>query len=55
MLNIFAKAAHAPQMTLRVNAKMFGFIPAPVIYGLASLAPVKRAIKVTLTDLGTPR
>ena len=55
VLNIFAKAAHAPQMTMRVNAKMFGFIPAPVVYGLASLAPVKRAIKVTLTDLGIPR
>ena len=55
VLNIFAKAAHAPQMTLRVNAKMFGFIPAPVVYGLASLAPVKRAIKVTLNDLGIPR
>ena len=55
VLNIFAKAAHAPQMTMRVNAKMFGFIPAPVVYGLASLAPVKRAIKVTLNDLGLPR
>ena len=55
VLNIFAKAAHAPQMTMRVNAKMFGFIPAPVVYGLASLAPVKRAIRVTLTDLGIPR
>jgi NAD(P)-dependent dehydrogenase (short-subunit alcohol dehydrogenase family) len=55
VLNIFAKAAHAPQMTMRVNARMFGFIPAPVVYGLASLAPVKRAIKVVLTDLGIPR
>jgi NAD(P)-dependent dehydrogenase (short-subunit alcohol dehydrogenase family) len=55
VLNIFAKAAHAPQMSMRVNAKMFGFIPAPVVYGLASLSPVKRAIKVTLTDLGIPR
>ncbi len=55
VLNIFARAAHAPQMTMRVNAKMFGFIPAPVVYGLASLAPVKRAIKVTLNDLGIPR
>jgi len=55
VLNIFAKAAHAPQMTMRVNAKMFGFIPAPVVYGVASLAPVKRAIKVTLNDLGIPR
>jgi NAD(P)-dependent dehydrogenase (short-subunit alcohol dehydrogenase family) len=42
-------------MTMRVNARMFGFIPAPVVYGLASLAPVKRAIKVVLTDLGIPR
>jgi NAD(P)-dependent dehydrogenase (short-subunit alcohol dehydrogenase family) len=55
VLNIFARAAHAPQLTMRVNAKMFGFIPAPVVYGLASLAPVKRAIKVTLNDLGIPR
>jgi NAD(P)-dependent dehydrogenase (short-subunit alcohol dehydrogenase family) len=55
VLNIFAGAAHAPQMTMRVNARLFGFIPAPIIYGLASLAPVKRAIKVVLTDLGIPR
>jgi NAD(P)-dependent dehydrogenase (short-subunit alcohol dehydrogenase family) len=55
VLNIFAKAAHAPQMTMRVNARMFGFIPAPIVYGLASLAPVKRAMRVVLTDLGIPR
>jgi len=55
VLNIFANAGHAPQMTMRVNAKMFGFIPAPILYGLGSLAPVKRAIKVVLTDLGIPR
>ena len=42
VLNIFAKAAHAPQMTMRLNAKMFGFIPAPILYGIGSLAPVKR-------------
>jgi len=55
VMNIFAKAAHAPQMTMRVNAKMFGFIPAPILYGLGSLAPVKRAIRVVLTDLGIPK
>jgi len=55
VLNIFAKVAHAPQMTMRVNAKMFGFIPAPILYGLGSLSPVKRAIKVVLNDLGIPR
>jgi hypothetical protein len=55
VLNIFAKAAHAPQMTMRINAKMFGFIPAPILYGLGSLSPVKRAIRVVLSDLGIPR
>jgi NAD(P)-dependent dehydrogenase (short-subunit alcohol dehydrogenase family) len=54
-LNIFAKVAHAPQMTMRVNARMFGFIPAPILYGLGSLAPVKRATRVVLQDLGIPR
>ncbi len=55
VLNIFARAGHAPQMTMRINAKMFGFIPAPILYGLGSLAPVKRAIRVLLTDLGIPK
>jgi NAD(P)-dependent dehydrogenase (short-subunit alcohol dehydrogenase family) len=55
VLNIFAKAAHAPQMTMRLNARMFGFIPAPILYGLGSLSPVRRAVKAVLTDLGIPR
>jgi len=55
VLNLFADAAHAPKMTMRVNARMFGFIPAPIVYGLASLAPVKRAMRVVLSDLGIPR
>jgi NAD(P)-dependent dehydrogenase (short-subunit alcohol dehydrogenase family) len=55
VLNIFAKAGHAPQLTMRLNARMFGFIPAPILYGLGSLAPVKRMIRVVLTDLGIPK
>src|SRR5512141_2941010 len=55
VLNIFAKAGHAPQMTMRLNARMFGFIPAPILYGLGSLAPVRRMVKAVLTDLGIPR
>ena len=55
VLNIFAKAAHAPQMTMRLNARMFGFIPAPVLYGLGSLAPVKRMVRAVLVDLGIPK
>jgi NAD(P)-dependent dehydrogenase (short-subunit alcohol dehydrogenase family) len=55
VLNIFARAAHAPQMTMRINARMFGFIPAPIMYGIASLAPVKRMIRAVLKDLGVPK
>jgi NAD(P)-dependent dehydrogenase (short-subunit alcohol dehydrogenase family)/thioester reductase-like protein len=55
VLNLFAKAGHAPLMSMRVNAKLFGFIPAPILYGLGSLAPVKRATRAVLTDLGIPR
>jgi NAD(P)-dependent dehydrogenase (short-subunit alcohol dehydrogenase family) len=55
VLNIFAKAGHAPQMTMRLNARMFGFIPAPILYGLGSLAPVKRMVRAVLADLGIPR
>jgi NAD(P)-dependent dehydrogenase (short-subunit alcohol dehydrogenase family) len=55
VLNIFAKAGHAPQMTMRLNARMFGFIPAPVLYGLGSLSPVKRMVRAVLSDLGIPK
>ncbi|MBK9115613.1 MAG: SDR family oxidoreductase [Betaproteobacteria bacterium] len=55
VLNIFAKAGHAPQMTMRLNARMFGFIPAPILYGVGSLAPIKRMMRAVLTDLGIPK
>ncbi len=55
VLNIFARAGHAPQMSMRLNARMFGFIPAPVLYGIGSLSPVKRMMRAVLNDLGIPR
>ena len=55
ILNLFAKAAHAPQMTMRLNAKMFGFIPDFVIDSALSLAPVRRIQKQVLSDLGIPK
>jgi len=54
ILNLFAKAAHAPQMTMRLNAKMFGFIPDFVVDSAMSLAPVRRIQKQVLSDLGIP-
>jgi NAD(P)-dependent dehydrogenase (short-subunit alcohol dehydrogenase family) len=55
ILNLFARAAHAPQMTMRLNAKMFSFIPSFVIDSVMSLAPVRRIQKQLLSDLGIPK
>jgi NAD(P)-dependent dehydrogenase (short-subunit alcohol dehydrogenase family) len=55
ILNMFARAAHAPQMTMRLNAKMFSFIPSFVIDSVMSLAPVRRIQKQVLADLGIPK
>lgn len=54
VLNLFARAGHAPQMSLRLDARMFSFIPAPVRMALGSLAPVKRFTGMLLKDLGIP-
>ena len=56
VLNIFAQGRpRAADDDARQRASMFGFIPAPILYGLGSLAPVKRAMRAVLTDLGIPR
>jgi len=54
VLNIFARAGHTPEMTMRLDARMFGFIPPMVKQALASLPPVKRFTNVVLRDLGIP-
>ncbi|MFN5029649.1 MAG: SDR family oxidoreductase [Burkholderiales bacterium] len=55
ILNMFAKDAHAPQMTMRLNAKMFSFMPDYILQGLMSVAPVRRARNQILNDLGIPK
>jgi hypothetical protein len=54
ILNLFARAAHAPEMTLRVNALMFAFVPQIIKAGLAQLKPVRRIKDQILKDLGIP-
>jgi len=54
VLNIFARAGHAPEMTMRLDARMFAFIPSMVKQALAGLPPVKRFTHVVLRDLGIP-
>ncbi len=54
ILNLFARAAHAPEMTLRINALMFAFIPQVIKIGLAQLKPVRRIKDQILKDFGMP-
>jgi len=55
VLNIFAKAGHAPTMTMRVDSRMFGFIPSMVRNGIKNLPPVKRITSALLNDMGIPQ
>lgn len=54
VLNIFAKAGHAPTMAMRIDAQMFGFIPSMLRNGVKNLPPVKRLTGALLNDLGIP-
>ncbi|MEJ6021925.1 SDR family oxidoreductase [Ramlibacter sp. PS4R-6] len=54
VLDIFARAAHAPKFSLFVNAALLGFIPKSVKKGLMALAPVRRIRNAVMKDLGLP-
>ena len=55
VLNVFAQAAHAPQMSMRIDARIFEFIPQAVKTGLAMFPPIKRISSQILKNLGLPR
>ena len=54
VLDIFSKAAHAPKMSLFINAALLGFIPRGVKKGMMALAPVRRIRNAVMKDLGVP-
>jgi len=54
VLNLFADAAHAPQMSMRVDARLFNYIPGAVKQGLLMLPPIRRISRQILSDLGMP-
>jgi len=54
VLNLFAEAAHAPQMSMRVDARLFNYIPGVIKQGLYMLPPVKRIYREVMRDLGMP-
>ena len=54
MMNIFAEAGHAPRFSMRLDMRMFSFIPSFVRTTLAGLPPVKRIVSTLLEDMGLP-
>ena len=54
VLNVFARAGHAPEMAMRINAALLGFIPRSVRKTLMALTPVRRIRKAIMKDLGLP-
>ena len=54
VLNMFAKAAHAPEMTMRIDARIFNYIPAAIKQGLRMLPPVRRISNQVMKDFGLP-
>ena len=54
MMNIFAGAAKAPNFALRLDTKIFSFIPSSLISMLSKLPPVKRMIATAMSGIGMP-
>jgi NAD(P)-dependent dehydrogenase (short-subunit alcohol dehydrogenase family) len=54
LMNIFAEAGHAPKFSMRLDTRIFGFIPKFVRDTLAGLPPVKRIVSTLLEDMGLP-
>ncbi|MFN4115529.1 MAG: SDR family oxidoreductase [Inhella sp.] len=54
VLDVFARAAHAPKMNVFINAALLGFIPRSVTKAMMALAPVRRVRNALLDDLGFP-
>lgn len=55
VLNIFARAGHAPEMSMRIDARMFAFVPSGIRGAVGSLPPVKRFVGMLLRDFRIPR
>ncbi|KFN45279.1 SDR family oxidoreductase [Arenimonas composti] len=54
LMNTFCRAAHAPEMTMRIDARMLAVVPPAVRGAVANLPPVKRFTNMVLRDLKLP-
>ena len=54
-LNIFARAAHAPEMAMRIDPKVFAMVPEGALAALGRNKPVQNVFDQLLRDLQVPR
>jgi NAD(P)-dependent dehydrogenase (short-subunit alcohol dehydrogenase family) len=54
VLNIFARAAHAPEFSARINATLFNLVPPALLTGIMAITPMRRIRKEVMKDLGLP-
>ena len=54
LMNTFCRAAHAPEMTMRLDARMLAVVPGAVRAAVTNLPPVKRFTSMLLRDLKLP-
>jgi len=55
MLNVFARAAHAPEMAFRVDAKVFAMVPEGVAKSVERSKPLQNVWNQLLRDLHIPK
>ncbi len=55
VLNLFARAGHAPTMAFRVDPKLLDLIPAGVTASMANYRPLQQMVDTILRDLRIPR
>jgi len=55
ILNVFARAAHAPEMAFRLDPKVFAMLPEPVTQSVGRSKPIQNVFNQLLRDLQVPR
>jgi len=55
ILNVFARAAHAPEMAFRLDPKVFAMLPEPVSQSVVRSKPIQNVFNQLLRDLQVPR
>ena len=55
MLNMFARAAHAPEMAFRLDPKMFAMVPDGVTQSVERSRPIQNVFNQVLRDLRVPK